>query len=547
MFARIKKSGRYEYLQIVENKKVEGKTRQRVIATIGRMDEIKEKDQLEPLIRSLSRFSDKDLLLLSKDSVPDVDAVKIGPAMIFDRLWRELQMPQIFSELLANRKFSFNLERAVFLNVLHRLFVSGSDRNCNLWRSNHAVDGIEKIDLHHFYRAMAFLGEELKDQTGATDLTPLCTKDLIEEELFSRHRDLFTGLSLVFFDTTSIYFEGQGGNTLGERGFNKDGKPQCKQMVVGAILDDKGRPISCEMWPGNTTDVKTLLPVAKRLQERFQIQNICIVADRGMVSNQTIEEMENRDSPVNYILGARMRQVKEVRDIVMADKGEFTEVLREKIKSKNPAPLEVKEVIVEDRRYIVCQNATQAKKDAATRESIIEGLEECIKKNPKNLIGNKGYARYLKVCKDGLSVDPEKIRNDECYDGKWVLRTNIKFISAQDVALKYKELWQVEQVFRDVKSVMDTRPVYHKRDETIRGHVFCSFLALLLRKELAMRLEAAGHDFEWATIRNDLESLQRVIVEENGRRLALRTRSHGVCGKIFKAVGVAMPQAICEI
>jgi transposase len=547
MFARIKKSGRYEYLQIVENKKVEGKTRQRVIATIGRMDEIKEKDQLEPLIRSLSRFSDKVLLLLSKDSVPDVDAVKIGPAMIFDRLWRELQMPQIFSELLANRKFSFNLERAVFLNVLHRLFVSGSDRNCNLWRSNHAVEGIEKIDLHHFYRAMAFLGEELKDQTGATDLTPLCTKDLIEEELFSRHRDLFTGLSLVFFDTTSIYFEGQGGNTLGERGFNKDGKPQCKQMVVGAILDDKGRPISCEMWPGNTTDVKTLLPVAKRLQERFQIQNICIVADRGMVSNQTIEEMENRDSPVNYILGARMRQVKEVRDIVMADKGEFTEVLREKIKSKNPAPLEVKEVMVEDRRYIVCQNATQAKKDAATRESIIEGLEECIKKNPKNLIGNKGYARYLKVCKDGLSVDPKKIRNDECYDGKWVLRTNIKFISAQDVALKYKELWQVEQVFRDVKSVMDTRPVYHKRDETIRGHVFCSFLALLLRKELAMRLEAAGHDFEWATIRNDLESLQRVIVEDNGRRLALRTRSHGVCGKIFKAVGVAMPQAICEI
>ena len=547
MFARIKKSGRYEYLQIVENKKVEGKTRQRVIATIGRMDEIKEKDQLEPLIRSLSRFSDKDLLLLSKDSVPDVDAVKIGPAMIFDRLWRELQMPQIFSELLANRKFSFNLERAVFLNVLHRLFVSGSDRNCNLWRSNHAVEGIEKIDLHHFYRAMAFLGEELKDQAGATDLTPLCTKDLIEEELFSRHRDLFTGLSLVFFDTTSIYFEGQGGNTLGERGFNKDGKPQCKQMVVGAILDDKGRPISCEMWPGNTTDVKTLLPVAKRLQERFQIQNICIVADRGMVSNQTIEEMENRDSPVNYILGARMRQVKEVRDIVMADKGEFTEVLREKIKSKNPAPLEVKEVMVEDRRYIVCQNATQAKKDAATRESIIEGFEECIKKNPKNLIGNKGYARYLKVCKDGLSVDPEKIRNDECYDGKWVLRTNIKFISAQDVALKYKELWQVEQVFRDVKSVMDTRPVYHKRDETIRGHVFCSFLALLLRKELAMRLEAAGHDFEWATIRNDLESLQRVIVEDNGRRLALRTRSHGVCGKIFKAVGVAMPQAICEI
>jgi transposase len=144
-----------------------------------------------------------------------------------------------------------------------------------------------------------------------------------------------------------------------------------------------------------------------------------------------------------------------------------------------------------------------------------------------------------------MAIDQEKIDAEARFDGKWVLRTNMK-LAAERVALKYKELWQVEQVFRDVKSVLDTRPVFHKRDETIRGHVFCSFLALVLRKELDRRLECCDHQFEWQEIKRDLKALQDVTIEDSGRSLVVRTACTGSCGKVFQAVGVALPPTIRE-
>jgi transposase len=132
------------------------------------------------------------------------------------------------------------------------------------------------------------------------------------------------------------------------------------------------------------------------------------------------------------------------------------------------------------------------------------------------------------------------------YDGKWVLKTNTT-LTAEQTALKYKELWQVEQVFRDMKSVLDTRPIFHKRDETIRGHIFCSFLTLVIRKELDRRLEKAGHCFEWADIKQDLKALQEITIEDKGKRLAIRSECLGTCGKIFQAVGVAIPPTIQQV
>ena len=547
MFARIKKSGRYQYLQVVENNKVSGKVCQRVIATVGRFDQLQAKGGVETLIRSLARFSEKTLLVLSGKADVTAHAVKIGPALIFERLWKELGLPTIIHGLLADRKFEFDVERALFLTVLHRLFVSGSDRSCDhQWRRDHAIAGVDSIALHHAYRAMAFLGEVLDDQTGATPFAPRCTKDLVEEGLFGRQRNLFTSLELVFFDTTSIYFEGEGGETLGQFGHSKDHRSDRKQMVVGAILDDTGRPICCEMWPGNTADVKSLLPVVERLRSRFGIKRFCIVADRGMISAETLATLESPDCNIPYILGARMRRVKEASEEVLSRAGRYHEVHPERTSSKSPASLAVKEVIVEGRRYVVCRNSRQERKDAAARQAMVLTLEERIKTNPKGLVGNRGYARYIKVSKGGMVIDRGRIDQEARFDGKWVLRTNMD-LPAERVALKYKELWQVEQVFRDAKSVLDTRPIFHKRDETIRGHVFCSFLALVLRKELDRRLESAGHQFEWADIKRDLSALQEVSVEENGKSLAVRTACTGSCGKVFQAVGVALPPTIREI
>ena len=543
MFARVKKTGPYEYLQIVENRREDKKSRQRVIATVGRMDELRAKGQIETLTRSLSRFSEKVLLLLSdrNDSLR-AETKKIGPALIFERLWKELGISGILHRLLTDRRFGFAVERAIFLTVLHRLFPSGSDRSCDRWHRDYVINGVEGLSLHHLYRAMAFLGEEIEDQKDRT-FSPRCTKDIVEEELFHRHQDLFGALDIVFFDTTTLYFEGEGGK-IGERGHTKDHRPDLHQMIVGVVLDREGNPVCSEMWPGNTTDVTSLLPIVQRIRRRFPIGQLCIVADRGMISGDTLAYPEREKIP--YILGARMRNVKEIKENVLSRAGRYREVYPEGASSKDPSPLKVKEVFVDDRRYIVCLNERQARKDAADRAAILEALQEKIASNPKSLIGNRGYRKYLKMDRDTVSLNEQKM-DEECrFDGKWVLKTNTG-LTAEQVALKYKELWQVEQVFRDMKSILDTRPIFHQRNETIKGHIFSSFLALVLIKELYRRLEKAGHNFEWADIKQDLSALQEITLEDNGKKLAIRSACKGVCGKVFQAVGVALPLTIREV
>lgn len=552
MFFREKKSGSRSYLQIVENRWEDGGSKQRVLATLGRLDKLQESGQVDSLLRSGARFCEALVVISAhrKGEALEVATRGIGPAMIFERLWKETGLKQVIESLLRGRKFEFSVERAIFLTVLHRLFDPGSDRQADRWREDYRIDGTRArdLELHHLYRAMAWLGEELPmaQQWDMTRFAPRCTKDLIEEGLFARRRDLFTNLDLVFFDTTSIYFEGKGGSSVGEHGNSKDHRPDLKQMVVGAVLDNEGNPICCEMWPGNAADVKSLIPVVDRLRRKFSIGQICIVADRGMISKETIEELESGQRGWRYILGARMRKHKEVRDQVLSVPGRYRVVHPERKTKKDPSPLKVKDVVIDGRQYVVCVNEEQVRKDAADREAILEGLREQLKQGDKSLVGNKGYRKYLKTVGKGFEIDEQKIAAEARYDGKWVLRTNTG-LRSEEVALKYKQLWMVERLFRTLKSVLSTRPIYHKRDETILGHVFCSFLSFVLMKELQNRVEQKGYDLEWADVIRDLEGLEEIEIEQDGKRFLLRTEATGTCGKVFQAAGVAMPPTVRQV
>ncbi len=548
MFFRQKKSGTRTYLQIAENRREDGKVRQRVIATLGRLDQLEAAGHLDGLLRSGAKFATSALLLSAhgKGQLPTIETRRIGAGLVFERLWEETGCKTAVERVLRGRKFAFPVERAVFLTVLHRLMAPGSDRSAEKWRESYRLPGTEELELHHLYRAMAWLGEELDEgeQEGKTPFTPRCTKDRIEEELFYGRRDLLTSLDLVFFDTTSIYFEGEGGETLGQRGHSKDHRPDLKQMVVGAILDGDGRPICCELWPGNTTDVKTLVPIVDRLRKRFQIGQVCVVADRGMISERTIVELDERKWL--YILGARMRTHAEVRDEVLSRAGRYQVVHPKGTKSDDPSPLKVKEVQIWDRRYVVCFNEDQAKKDREDRTAILAGLRKQLKRGDKALVGNKGYRKYLQTEGAHFRINEEKIREQARYDGKWVLRTNTDLLTAE-VALKYRQLWMVEDIFRTAKTILETRPIYHKCDETIRGHVFCSFLALVLRKELLDRLDANGEHVEWADVVRDLDAMEEVEVEQEDKRFLLRTEARGTCSTVFRAAGVALPPTVRQV
>jgi transposase len=546
MFFRSKRRGLRKYLQIVESVWEQGRSRQRVLVTLGRLDVLQERGQLDALLASGARFADKVLLLTAhrRGQVPTLRVHQLGPVLAFERLWRDSGCQEIVAELLGERRFEFAVERAIFLTVLHRLLASGSDRAADKWKIDYPVGGAEAVQLHHLYRAMAWLGEELPEdqQQGSTKLVARTTKDVIEERLFHRRRDLFTEVEIVFFDTTSLYFEGEGGATLGQHGHSKDHRPDLHQMVVGAVLDGEGRPICCELWPGNTTDVTTLIPIVDRLWRRFKIRKVCIVADRGMISQETIDDLEQQGWP--YILGARMRKQNEVREQVLADPRRFRVVHQARQKSTDPAPLKVKEVWVEKRRYVVCVNEEEVEHDRAARAAIVAGLREQLRRGDKSLVGNKGYRRFLKVEGEGhFAIDEAKLEDEARFDGTWVLRTNTALPTAE-VALQFKRLWMVEQWFRSCKSLLETRPIYHRCDETIRGHVFCSFLALLLRYELQTRLATEGRHFEWADVIQDLQRLQQVEVEQAGQRYLLRSDLQGTCGPVLRALGVAAPPTV---
>jgi Transposase DDE domain len=548
VFVREKHINGYTYLYLVESVREDGRAKQRIIKNLGRKEVVVASGELERLAASVARYAERAVVLSQLEAGnPDGLACKrIGAPLLFGRLWEETGCRAVIEGLLAARSFEFPVERAVFASVLHRIMVSGSDRACEKWIADYDIPGRDGLSLHHLYRAMAWLGEELgaDQQAGATGVTPRTVKDLIEEQLFARRRDLFSELSVVFMDTTSLSFTGAGGETLGERGYSKDHRPDLMQMIVAVVIDADGRPICSEMWPGNTADVTALIPIIDRLRSRFGIGRVCVVADRGMISAPTIAALEERG--LEYVLGVRERTDALVRGVVLEDTQPFTPLCIQRSGGKE-TQLFVKEVVTEGRRYIVCRNEAEAEKDGADRRAIVEALDRQLKRGDKALIGNSAYRRYLRTttgCR-AFEIDPGKLADEARFDGVFVLRSNARVTPLQAV-LRYRDLLQVEKLFRTAKALMRTRPIYHSSDAAIRGHVFCSFLALVLRKELDERCRTAAFRPEWADVLRDLDRLQEIEIDKDGRRITLRTPATGVVGPLFKAARIALPPNIRE-
>ena len=543
MFVREKTVNGYTYLYLVESVRENGRTKQRIIRNLGRKEAVLASGALDRLIASIGRFAERSLVLRAiEEGDARFEVRRIGAPLLFGRLWEESGCRAAVSALVAGRGFGFDVERAVFVAVLHRLMVSGSDRSCAHWMADYAIPGADGLALHRFYRAMAWLGEEVEPAAEGA-LAPRCVKDQIEEALFERRRDLFSELGLVFVDTTSLSFEGAGGETLGAHGYSKDHRPDLKQMVLAVVIDGEGRPVCTEMLAGNTSDSTVLLPVVDRLRGRFAIGRVCVVADRGMISAATIAALEKRG--LEYILGTRERGDVRVRRIVLENEKPFVPLLVER--ARGETQLFVKEVTANGVRYIVCRNEAEAEKDRADRLAIVDGLQRRLKQGEKALIANTGYRRYLRRSGAGAAfeIDAGKLAEEARYDGIFVLRTNAR-ITPLNAVLRYRELLMVEALFRAAKATFDTRPIFHSCDAAIRGHVFCSFLALVLAKELQERCARAGFQPEWERLVRDLDRLQSGVIEKDKTRITVRTPVTGEVGPTFRAAGVALPPNIAE-
>jgi hypothetical protein len=530
VFVRVKRSGTgthaREYLQIVESRRDGGRVRQHMIATLGRRDQLVADGTLDSLLQSLARFSER-LRVVERVRAAGVEAGVTrawGPALVFGRLWDAQGLPDLVRARARARRFEFDVERACFALALQRLCAPGSDLQGAAWVRTVECPGFGALELQHLYRTVGWLAQ---------------VRTELETDLFWQDRDLFSqSVDLVFIDTTSTYIYRPEETPLRRRGYSRDRRPDLPQVVLCVAVDRHGWPVAWDILPGNTADIPAFVAMLTRLRERFRLGRVIVVADRGMVSAQTLALLEeSADAPFEFIVGCKLRKQKELSEEVLARAGRYRPVADN---------LEVKEVAVDDRRYIVCRNPVEAKKDAAARARIVAKLEAVLAHGPKSVFGNRGFARFVRVQRGAVSLDRAAIERDARLDGKFVLRTNTALDPA-DVARAYKSLWRVERTFRETKSTLEVRPVFHHRDDTTIGHIVGCFLALRLEVDLQRRLDERGIEAAWPDLMRDLAELRAVELTLDGQRYRLRTELRGSAFAAFAAAGVRPPPAVTPL
>jgi transposase len=518
------------YLYLCRNYMCGGKERQELVANLGRMDILQGSGGLDRLIGSLARYSERCWVEVEGEGCLELGQV-YGAALVFRRLWEHLGLDKEMAELQGKTEVQFSIEEAAFAMVLHRILDPGSKRRTHTWMRKAVYrPEFEGIELHHLYRALDYL---------------VRGKERLEQALFARGRDLFSlGVDLVLFDTTLVHFEGAGPEGLAAIG-RPGNYPDCVKVLVGLVMTGDGYPVAHHVFPGNTADINAFRLALAELRQRFPIRRVVIVADRGMVSEGVMEELEgdktgekgeSKDGvKIDYILGMRMRRSREVNEEVLSRAGRYREVADN---------LRVKEVRVGDHRYVVCHNSEAEERDRKRREEIIKQTRENLKKKGvKAFVVPRGVRRFVELVGGELVLKEAAIREEARYDGKWVLRTNTE-LPADEVALAYKSLWQIERAFRELKSGLEISPVFLRAADHVRGHILVCFLALVMEATLRRLLAETGSQSSYQVVLDDLAGVTASRFEARGKAWLWRTELPGVANDAFRAVGLRPPSRV---
>lgn len=530
------------YVQLAHNVRdpQSGQPRADVLYSFGRADSL-DVDAIRRLTKSLSRFlSPEEALKIQGATDGDtplrfLKSVPMGGAYLLRALWEQLGIPDALSQCMKDRSFTSPVEWAAFAMTANRALAPDSKRGVEEWvREDVALGNPETIELQHLYRAMDVLLEY---------------REIIHKEVFFAVADLLNlEVDLIFFDTTSAYFEMDEEDEAGLRqyGHSKDHRPDLPQVVIGLAVTKEGIPVKCWTLPGNTSDMKTVETIKNDLLG-WKLGRCIWVMDRGMNSEENRLILQKAGG--HYIIGEKLRDNQEVHKEVLAKRGRFT-AIREN--------LEIKEVIVGDgerrRRFILIHNPEEARKDKATREKTLKKIDEalksigeqsgkCHKKSVCTLRAHRTMGRYLRQLKTGeIKIDKGKIKEEAHLDGKYIISTSDDTLTPEDVALGYKQLMEVERAFRTLKTTLDLRPVYHRKDERIQAHVFLCFLALLL-----VRIAERKTNITWDRIKAQMERLHLGEFFSKEGRVLQATELTPEQLNILKLLKIPPPQRIRNI
>jgi hypothetical protein len=538
------------YVQLAHNRRVGGVTRAEVLLNLGREDQL-DVDGLRRLAASISRFTDGDGGGMPLPGAPGEFEVAgsrpLGGVWLLDGLWRALGVDQALGRVLGPRRFTTDVERILFALVANRALDPCSKLAAAEWASfDVAIPGLSGMDEDQCYRAMDLL---IEADAHAK----------VQEAVFFACADLLNlEVDLLFFDTTSTYFERDEPET-GESAFrvfghSKDNRPDLPQIVIGLAVTREGIPVRVWCWPGNTNDMSVIGEVKDGLRG-WRLGRVVTVVDRGFSSDENLRYLTRAGG--HWIAGERMRDGSPDAAAALARQGRY-QTVRDNLR--------VKEVRVGEgdaaKRFIICHNPVEAERDKVTRQETIRRLEAELDRIAKQrakvktqkafdahlraecaLRDHPALGRYLRQTPSGrLRMDRAKITAEEKLDGKFLLSTSDPDLSAEDVALGYKSLLEAERGFRDLKTTIELRPIFHRLEHRIRAHVLLSWLALLL-----IRVAERRTQLTWRRIALELGRLHLVTLTGPAGTVQQTTVLTELQREILTTTGVQLPPRVTAL
>ena len=567
------------YLQLVHNEwdSTARTSRTKILHSFGRTDQV-DTAAIERLIVSLSRLLDPAaaLRVTAGSDLNFICSRPLGGTDVLDGLWRRLGIDTVMTRLLTTRRVTSPFERVLFGLVANRALAPSSKLAAADWICNDVhIDGLPEVSDDVCYRSMDWLHD---------------VREQLEREVFGQVANLLNlEVDLLFFDTTSTYFElddpdgplarderghplstsddddgattagqarageaatgkaraGKAENSVGFRtyGKSKDSRDDLPQIVIGMAVTRDGIPVRVWCWPGNTTDSNLIRQVKDDMRD-WTLSRIVWVADRGFSSQRNRRYLRQGDH--HYIIGEKLRSDSPEIMTALSRQGRYTTIA---------ANMRVKEVRVsESERFVICHNPEAAQRDAHVREELLARLRGLIEGSDAlpvlkrgelagRIATKPGLNRFLRTTTGGkLRIDAAKVKAEANLDGKYLLRCSEPTLSAEDIAVGYKQLLEVERGWRDMKSIIDLRPVYHRLEDRIRAHVVLCWLALLL-----IRIAETTTGQTWQNMRRDLNRLHAVTHSGPTGTFRQRTDPTKPQIDIYAQLDLPLPKKIIEI
>ena len=559
MFIRSSRSNGRRYLRLVEGYRDEqGRTRHRQIAQLGRADEPATQEKIQSLIQNLQRHAGMEEV--EPDGVHFDPARTLGPTWLLTEIWQELGFDRELRRVFRSSYREFDLEAIIRVLVFNRLCDPSSKLGVLRWLDRVHLPGVDTRGIHHeqLLRAMDALIEqrEAAESTAARLLKPLLDQEL----------------NVVFYDVTSVRVHGEKelDGDLRQHGRSKDIAGVARQFALGVVQTAEGLPIAHEVFEGNVAETRTLAPMLRRLLERYKLERVVVVADRGLLSLDNVNTLEalaeEEGLAVDYILAVPGRRYAEFADVMAELHPQLAEA------SEANGQESVAETAWQGRRLVVAHNPERAKEQTRARRRKIERIEQLGQRLAERLdnqdAGRPGRGRrstdrsahrrfHQTVLHHQMSgivkadlgaehfryeIDEKAWVDAERLDGKLLLVTSLEGHEATEIVDRYRALADIERGFRVLKSDIQIAPVYHRLPDRIRAHALICFLALVLHRILLQRLKAAGSAYSPQRALRALRRIQHHKVRFDGQDYEGVTKPTPEQLELFDELGVEVPQ-----